>query len=90
MLELLGSKKRLEIMKLLTDRDMYVSELMDLAKLDGKRAKFHLEKLEDSGMVESYKKGRRKYYTLNKEVRLEIVPPPEGKFLLYTTESSVK
>ncbi len=84
MLEILGSKKRLEILKLLSDEDRYVSQIMKLAKLDGKNAKFHLEKLEDSGIISSYKKGRRKYYTLRKEVRLEIVPPPEGKFLFYT------
>ncbi|MFP4046077.1 MAG: ArsR/SmtB family transcription factor [Candidatus Aenigmatarchaeota archaeon] len=86
MIETIGSKKRLEILKLLSREDRYVSEIMDLAKMDGKNAKHHLEKLEETGLVESYKKGRRKYYKLKKEIRLEIFPPPEGKFLLYTTE----
>lgn len=86
MIDLLGSKKRLEILKLLTEGDKYVSQIIDLATIDGKQAKFHLEKLENSGLIKSYKTGRRKYYNLKKEIRLEINPPPEGKFLLYTTE----
>lgn len=86
MLDILGSKKRLEILKLLSEGDKYVSQIMDLAKIDGKQAKFHLEKLENSELIKSYKEGRRKYYHLKKEIQLEINPPPEGKFLLYTTE----
>ena len=87
MREILGSKKRLEILKLLSEEDMYVSQIMDRTRLDGKNTKFHLDKLENSGLIESYRDGRRKYYSLVKEVRLEIVPPPEGKFLLYTSEN---
>ncbi len=86
LLENIGSKKRLEILKHLSDGDKYVSQIMELAKIDGKNAKHHLEKLEKADIIKSYKEGRRKYYTLKTEIRLEIVPPPEGKFLLYTTE----
>lgn len=85
LLDVVGSKKRLEILKLLSEGDKYVSQIMDLAKMDGKRAKFHLDKLEETELVKSYEKGRRKYYRLEKEIRLEINPPPEGKFLLYIT-----
>jgi len=88
MMEILGSKKRLEILKILSEGDKYVSQIMETVKIDGKNAKFHLEKLEDSGIISSYREGRRKYYKLMKEIRLEIVPPPEGKFLLYTTDQS--
>lgn len=86
MIDILGSKKRLEILRYLSEGDKYVSEIMDLASIDGKNAKFHLEKLESFGIIDSYREGRRKYYTLEKEIRLEITPPPEGKFLLYTTD----
>lgn len=86
MIGVLGAKKRLEILKILSEEDKYVSQIMDIAEIDGKNAKFHLDKLEDSGLIRSYREGRRKYYTLEKEIRLEIVPPPEGRFLLYTTE----
>ena len=85
LMDIIGSKKRLEVLKLLSEGDKYVSEIMDMAKMDGKRAKFHLDRLEDESLIESYEKGRRKYYSLKEEIRLEITPPPEGKFLLYTT-----
>ncbi len=88
MIDIIGSEKRLEILKLLSEEDKYVSEIMDQAKIDGKNAKFHLEKLKDNEIIDSYKEGRRKYYTLKKEIRLEITPPPEGKFLLYETEQT--
>ena len=86
MLEILGSKKRLEILKILSREDKYVSQIMDLANMDGKNANFHLRKLEQEGLIKSYKEGRRKYYALKKEIHLEIVPPPEGKFLVYSSK----
>jgi predicted transcriptional regulator len=58
---------------------------MELASMDGKNAKHHLDALEKAGLIESYLVGRKKYYRLIKEVRLEISPPPEGRFILYTT-----
>ena len=85
MLDLIGSRKRLEILKQLSRQDRYVSELMDLTDMDGKRVKHHLDKLEEAGLVESYMDGRRKYYGLLKDIKLEISPPPEGKFLACTT-----
>ncbi len=88
MIEILGAEKRLEILKLLSEGDKYVSEIMEQAKIDGKNAKFHLDKLKDNEIIDSYKDGRRKYYTLKKEIKLEINPPPEGKFLLYKTEQT--
>jgi ArsR family transcriptional regulator len=86
MIEVLSSKNRLQILKLLSRRDRYVSEIMELASMDGKNAKHHLDALEKSGLVDSYQQGRKKYYRLVKEVHLEISPPPEGRFILYTTE----
>ncbi len=86
MLDIIGSKKRLEIMKYLSQENRYVSELMDLTNMDGKRVKHHLERLEDEGLIESYKEGRRRYYRLVKDIKLEVSKPPEGKFLVYTTE----
>jgi predicted transcriptional regulator len=85
MIEVFSSKNRLLILKILSRRDRYVSEIMELASMDGKNAKHHLDVLEKSGLIESYTLGRKKYYKLIKEIRLEIMPPPEGKFILYTT-----
>jgi predicted transcriptional regulator len=85
MIEVFSSKNRLLILKLLSRTDRYVSEIMELASMDGRNAKHHLDALENAGLIESYLVGRKKYYRLIKEVRLEISPPPEGRFILYTT-----
>lgn len=85
MYEVISSKNRLEILRLLSRTDRYVSEIMELASMDGKNAKHHLDTLENAGIIESYKKGRKKFYKLIAEIQLEITPPPEGKFILYTS-----
>lgn len=80
-LSVLGSKPRLEILRLLSRRDMYVSELMDAVGMDGKTATHHLEVLTDASVLDSYEEGRRRYYTLVREVRVEISPSPERRFV---------
>lgn len=79
-IEIVGSKTRLEIMHQLTDEDMYVSELMDRIGMDGKTAKHHLELLEEEGIVSSRMEGRRKYYSLEKQVMVKISPSPNRRF----------
>ncbi len=78
--EIIGSKARLEILHQLAKEEMYVSELMEKVGLDGKTAKHHLNKLEREGIVSSEKKGRRKYYSLDKEVIVRISPSPNRRF----------
>ncbi len=85
MFKIISSKNRLEILRLLSRRDRFVSELMELASMDGKNAKHHLDVLEKAGVIESYPVGRKKYYRLLAEIHLEITPPPEGSFILYTS-----
>lgn len=80
-LEVLGSKPRLEVLRQLSRRDMYVSELMEEVGMDGKTATHHLDVLTESGLLDSYKDGRRRYYTLVREVRLEITPSPNRRFV---------
>lgn len=80
-LEILGSKPRLELLRLLSRRDMYVSELMEDVGMDGKTATHHLDVLTEAGLLDSYKDGRRRYYTLVREVRLEITPSPNRRFV---------
>lgn len=84
MLAILSSKNRLEILRLLSRSDRYVSEIMELISMDGKNAKHHLDVLEKAGIIQSYFIGRRKFYKLIVEIRLEISPPPEGKFVFIT------
>lgn len=80
-LEVLGSKARLELLRQLSRRDMYVSELMDEVGMDGKTATHHLDVLTDAGVIDSYRDGRRRYYTLVRGVRLEVSPSPHRRFI---------
>ncbi len=77
---ILGSKARLKILYELSKDDMYVSELMENVGLDGKTAKHHLDKLESEGIISSRKMGRRKYYSLEREVIVQISPSPNRRF----------
>jgi len=80
-LSVLGSKPRLELLRQLSRRDMYVSELMETVGMDGKTATHHLDVLTEAGVVESYREGRRRYVTLVSEVRLEVAPSPNRRFV---------
>lgn len=79
-LELLGSKARLGILRALSRRDMYVSELMDEVGMDGKTATHHLDRLSKARLVASRMEGRRKYYSLVREVELYVSPSPKREF----------
>jgi len=81
-IEALGSKKRLLILKSLSRGEKCVSELMKELKMDGKTAKHHLKVLEKAGIVEWRYVGRRKVYRLAKEIRINISPPPERRFII--------
>ncbi len=81
-LDLLGSKARLSILQALSRRDMYLSELMDHVGMDGKTASHHLDALEERGVVDSRMEGRRRYYSLESEIRLEVSPPPNRRFVV--------
>lgn len=79
-LDIIGSKSRLDILHWLSRRDMYISEIMEAVGLDGKTAKYHLDKLEENGIIISNWEGRRKYYSLIREVIVRIAPPPNRRF----------
>ncbi len=81
-LDAIGSRKRLEILRLLSKGEKCVSEIMEELRIDGKTAKHHLNVLERAGMVESRIVGKRKVYKLIKEIRIEISPPPKRKFMV--------
>ncbi|MFB6140913.1 MAG: ArsR/SmtB family transcription factor [Halosimplex sp.] len=80
--EVLGSKARLEIVRALSRRDMYVSELMEEVGMDGKTATHHLDVLTDAEIVSTRMEGRRRYYSLEREITLSVSPPPERRFVL--------
>jgi len=86
-IELLGSKARLEVLRALSQQDMYVSEIIEGVGMDGNTAKHHLDTLEEEGIVGTYEEGRRIYYTLLREVHLEISPSPDRRFVLRLPEA---
>lgn len=87
-LDLLGSKARLSILRALSRRDMYVSELMDEVGMDGKTATHHLDVLEEGGVVAVRWEGRRKYYSLCRDVELYVSPSPNRQFRVGFPEAS--
>lgn len=89
-LEIIGSKNRLKILRELSKKDMYVSEIMEKIKMDGKTAKHHLKKLEKTDIISSRKEGKRKYYTLQREIILKISPSPKRRYILQYPKKRVK
>lgn len=87
-LAVIGSKARLNILRNLSRRDMYVSEIMENVGLDGKTAKHHLDLLEERNIVSSRNEGRRRYYSLDGEVVLRISPSPERTFVAQLPEGT--
>lgn len=85
-LDILGSKTRLKILHQLAEKDMYVSELMKKVGMDGKVAMYNLSRLEESGIISSYMDGRRKYYSLEKEIILHISPSPNKRYIVQFIE----
>lgn len=88
LIDALGNGTRLKILRELSQRPKYVSELTESVGMDGKTAVHHLSTLEEAGMVNWYMRGNRKYYELNRSLELRIAPPPERTFVLQTMELS--
>ena len=61
---------------------------MEAAGMDGKTATHHLDVLSDAGIVDSYKEGRRRYYRLISDVRLQVSPSPNRQFVVQFSEQS--
>lgn len=85
--DILGSKSRLKILRALSARPRYVSELAEVVGMDGKTAVHHLSVLKDAELVESYRVGQRKYYRLVKSLELRAAPE-EKTFVLHAEEAS--
>ena len=86
LIDLLGSKARIQILRELSREPRYVSELADRVGMDGKTAVHHLSRLEEAGLIAHYRRGNRKYYYLDRTVELRAAPPPERTFVLQTNE----
>jgi ArsR family transcriptional regulator len=75
-LEVLGNESRRRILSLLSKKPCYVSEISYALKMAPKAVLEHLEKLERAGILKSYEDGRRRYYYINRNLRVEISITP--------------
>ena len=73
LLDLLGNENRRRILRLLSRRPCYVTEIGEYLDVSPKAVIDHLQKLEDAGLVEARTNGsRRKYFHIARDVRLEV------------------
>jgi len=75
-LEMLGNESRRRILNLLSKKPCYVSEISYSLKMAPKVVLEHLDKLEKLGIVSSYEEGRRRYYSINRNLRIEVSIAP--------------
>ncbi|MFQ3292964.1 MAG: DNA-binding transcriptional ArsR family regulator [Halobacteriales archaeon] len=87
-IDLIASKARIQILRELSRQDRYVRELMDLVGMDGTTAKHHLDTLESAEVISAYEDGRRRYFTLEKEIVFQVTPPPNRRFVLQVRDPS--
>jgi DNA-binding transcriptional ArsR family regulator len=64
----LGDKTRLRILRLLSERDMYLTELAERLGLTKATTKHHMVMLRANGFVVLYERDRMTYYTLRPEI----------------------
>ncbi len=64
-LKLLGDKTRLTMMKLLSDQECCVCELVEIFKTSQPAISQHLRKLKDAGLVKENRKGQWIFYSVN-------------------------
>jgi ArsR family transcriptional regulator len=73
LLDLLGNENRRRILRLLSRKPCYVTEIGEYLDVSPKAIIDHLKKLEEAGLVESRTDGsRRKYFHIAQDVRLEV------------------
>jgi len=76
-LDILGNANRRRILRLLSQRPCYVTEISEYLGVSPKAVIDHLRKLEDAGLVESRTDDRRrKYFSISRHVRLEVTVSP--------------
>jgi ArsR family transcriptional regulator len=77
LLDLLGNENRRRILRLLARKPCYVTEISEYLGVSPKAVIDHLRKLEEAGLVEStVDEGRRKYFSIARNLRLEVNVSP--------------
>ena len=73
LLDLLGNENRRRILRLLSHKPCYVTEISEYLGVSPKAVIDHLRKLEGAGLIESHTDDRRrKYFHIARDVRLEV------------------
>jgi ArsR family transcriptional regulator len=79
LLDLLGNENRRRILRLLSRKPCYVTEISEYLGVSPKAVIEHLRKLEEAGLVESHTdEQRRKYFHIARNLRLEVNVSPYG------------
>lgn len=65
-LKLLGDQTRLSMMKLLSEHECCVCELVELFNISQSAISQHLRKLKDIGLVKEERRGQWVFYSINK------------------------
>jgi ArsR family transcriptional regulator len=79
LLDLLGNENRRRILRLLSHKPCYVTEISEYLGVSPKAVIDHLRKLEEAGLVESHTDDqRRKYFHISRNLRLEVSVSPYG------------
>ena len=77
LLDLLGNKNRRRILRLLSHKPCYVTEISEYLGVSPKAVIDHLKRLEEANLVESQTDdGRRKYFSIARNLRLEVQVSP--------------
>jgi len=79
LLDLLGNENRRRILRLLSQKPCYVTEISEYLGVSPKAVIDHLRKLEEAGLIESRTDDqRRKYFNITRSLRLEVDVSPHG------------
>ena len=88
--EALGDRTRLHILRLLRERELYLTQLADRLNLTKATTKFHMVKLRAAGLVTLHDRGRHTYYETRADIPRHArdlltsylgpapAPPPDG------------
>jgi ArsR family transcriptional regulator len=79
LLDLLGNENRRRILRLLSQKPCYVTEISEYIDVSPKAVIDHLRKLEEAGLIESRTDDqRRKYFHITRSLRLEVDVSPHS------------
>ncbi|MEM4155787.1 MAG: metalloregulator ArsR/SmtB family transcription factor [Archaeoglobaceae archaeon] len=77
-LDAIGNESRRRILELLAKKPCYVSEISYYLGMAPKLVIEHLERLESAGLIKSVEDGRRRYYYIATNLRIEITISPHN------------